>query len=284
MSAGAFAALHHAERLLVLPNAWDALSAALVAAAGACAIATTSAGVAWSDGFADGEHASLEDQCRAVGRIASVARVPITVDLERGYSDEPDAVAAAVERIIQAGACGVNLEDAAEDPALLAAKIRAVKRRLGDRVFVNARTCLLLRGEGSLDDVVARVVAYEAAGADGVFVPRLVEPAAITRVVAATDLPLNVLLDPRLPAQDELLRLGVRRLSAGPFLALEAYAAAKSSAVALLGGELVGATVKTGLAYPEANALLAAASAVRASTTDGSRSQSRGSFVLFSSR
>ncbi len=257
MSAAAFAALHRGERMLVLPNAWDALSAALVAAAGARAVATTSAGVAWSDGHADGEHASLDDQCRAVGRIASVVRVPITVDLERGYADEPEAVAAAVERIVHAGACGVNLEDASKDPALLAAKIRAVKRRLGDRIFVNARTCLLLHGNGTLDEVVTRIMAYEAAGADGVFVPHLVEPAAIARVVAATKLPLNVLLDSRLPAQDELFRLGVRRLSAGPFLALDAYAAARRSAAALLAGELVGANIKTDLSYPEANKLVA---------------------------
>lgn len=226
--------------LLVLPNAWDALSAKLVESIGAKAIATTSAAVAWKHGYSDGERMPLELQLATVSEIAKAVKVPVTCDLERGYSDSPDEVARIVERVVHAGASGVNLEDAG-NRELLVAKIRAVKARLGDRVFLNARTDAT---SGYLDCAKA----YETAGADGFFAIRLSGEAAIREVAAGTALPLNVF--PLLPTS-KLATLGARRVSAGPGIARAAYSAARAAARAMLAGEPFAAE----LTYPEANAL-----------------------------
>lgn len=230
--------------LLVLPNAWDALSARLVEAAGAKAIATTSAAVAWKDGYPDGQHLPFAAHERTVAEIARVVHLPLTIDIERGYSDVPDEVAEAVARLVAAGASGVNLEDG-DDPELLVAKIAAVKARLGRRVFLNART------DGATD-YLARAAQYDAAGADGFFPIRLHDPEDIRVLVTGTRLPVNILLVPAGPTLTELAALGVRRVSAGPGIARAAYSTARNAARAMLGGEPVG-----DLGYPEANALLA---------------------------
>ncbi len=228
------------ESLLVLPNTWDALSAKLVEAAGAKAIATTSAAVAWKHGYSDGERLPFDLELATVAEIARAVKVPITCDLERGYSDSPDDVARIVQRIIEAGASGVNLEDAG-NRELLVAKIRAVKSRLGDRVFINART-------DATADYRDYAKAYEMAGADGFFAIRLSDEATIREVAAATTLPLNVF--PCLPIS-KLAELGVRRVSAGPGIARAAYSAARAAAKAMIAGEPFAAD----LTYPEANAL-----------------------------
>jgi 2-methylisocitrate lyase-like PEP mutase family enzyme len=256
-----FRALHGGADLLVLPNVWDALSARLVEEAGAKAVATSSAAVAWSRGYPDGEQLPLEELLRVVRDCARVVRLPITVDLERGYSDDPEAVADAVARVVEAGAVGVNLEDAAEPSAVLAAKIRAVRQRVGNAVFVNARTCVVLRGKVSSDrpvelveEVSARARAYADASANGLFVPRLVTPEAIGEVVRSTALPLNLMLEPNLPSIPELAALGVRRLSLGPWLAEVAYGAAREVARETLAGRRARER-GTELTYPEANGL-----------------------------
>lgn len=247
----------HRDELLILPNVWDAFSARLVESAGARAIATASAAVAWREGYADGELAPLDLHVRTTVEIARVVRLPISVDLERGYSDDPEAVADAVERVLQAGAAGVNLEDAAGDPVHLANKIRSVRQRLGDRVFVNARTCLVLRGHGvDVTEILARARLYAEAGADGFFVPRLAQEEHVRAIARGTPLALNLLLDPALPAPSVLAEWGVRRLSAGPYLARAAYSAARHAAQALLGGTLHGPALAAELTFAEANALL----------------------------
>jgi 2-methylisocitrate lyase-like PEP mutase family enzyme len=255
-----FRALHAEGRMLVLPNAWDVLSARLVEEAGAEAVATTSAALAWARGRRDGEELPQGELVDAVQAIARCARVPLTVDFERGYHVEPERVADAVARLAAIGVAGVNLEDSAESADQHARKIEAVRRRVGANMFVNARTCLVLRGkvtaERAIDELLARARIYADAGADGLFVPGLVDARAIEAIAHGTPLPLNLMLMPGLPPLAELRRLGVRRLSVGPRLAEVAYAAARRAARDLLERDDTTALLGADLTYPEANALL----------------------------
>ncbi|NZA26344.1 isocitrate lyase/phosphoenolpyruvate mutase family protein [Luteimonas sp. SJ-92] len=231
MNDSPFHVLHQGPEPLMLANAWDAGSARLVESLGARAIATTSAGMAWANGYPDGDLLPPDRLAAAVEAIARVVAVPLTVDMEGGYADDPAAVAATVARIAGAGAAGINLEDGLGTPERLAAKIEAVRARAsrdGVAVFVNARTDVYLRGLASgpaaVEEVLRRAEGYRAAGADGLFVPGLVEAAAIATVAKGiAPLPLNLMLLPGLPPLDELRALGVRRLSAGAWIAEAAY-------------------------------------------------------------
>ena len=220
----------HRQGLLRLANAWDAGTARLIEQRGAAAVATTSAGLAWAQGYADGDRLDPDVLLQAVSRIARVIRVPLTVDVEGGYSDDPDSVAALVLRVVHAGAAGINLEDGAGAPDLLAAKIRAIREACvaqGADVFINARTDVYLRGlaaeERRVDETLARAALYRQAGADGLFVPGLVDVDAIRAVAAACGLPLNVMLRPALHDLAALQALGVRRVSTGSALAESMY-------------------------------------------------------------
>ncbi len=222
MSNQNFRNLHDGPDFL-LPNAWDAGSARLIESLGAKAIATTSAGVAWSRGYPDGDALPLEQLLAAAQEIEHVIRVPLTIDIEGGYSDDPAVVARIVAGIIDAGAVGINIEDGAGSPELLCAKIEAARQsstRAGVDLFINVRTDVFLRaiatGDDAVKEVVRRADLYRAAGCDGIFVPGLADGSAIKAVVAAIEpLPLNIMLVPGLPSIDVLQALGVRRLSAG---------------------------------------------------------------------
>jgi 2-methylisocitrate lyase-like PEP mutase family enzyme len=217
-----FRALHHRDTPLVLPNAWDAGSARVIELAGAPAILTTSAGVAASLGYADGERIPLDLVMAAVRRIVDTVAVPVSVDFEEGYGATPAAVSETVGALLEAGAIGINLEDAMAEPDVLVGKIRAL-RDLAARVrvplFVNARTDVYLAGRGDaasrFADAVRRLRAYEEAGADGLFVPGLIEPQAITALLGEVTLPVNLLAWPGCPSVAELGRLGVKRISVG---------------------------------------------------------------------
>lgn len=220
----------HRGGLLLLANAWDAGSARLVESLGAPAVATTSAGLAWAQGHADGDRLPPERLLAAVAPIARTVRVPLSVDLESGYSDDPGAVAELVLRLAGLGVCGINLEDGAGPPERLCAKIERIKRACaaaGTDVFVNARTDVYLLGLAPAGERVAatlaRAAAYREAGADGLFVPGLSAEAEIGMIAAAAGLPLNLMLVPRLPELERLRALGVRRLSAGAALAKRVY-------------------------------------------------------------
>jgi 2-methylisocitrate lyase-like PEP mutase family enzyme len=220
--ARAFHALHHGPRILVLLNAWDVASARVFELAGAPAIATTSAGVANSLGFPDGEHLSRELLMEAVARITRAVDVPVSVDVEAGYGATADDVRATARAVLDAGGIGVNIEDAMMDPDHLVERIAAIRdvaAAKGVPLFVNARTDVYLRGTGQppelLDEAVRRLRAYAAAGADGLFAPGLRDPATIARIVAAVGLPLNILAGEGVPPAKELERLGVRRVSVG---------------------------------------------------------------------
>jgi 2-methylisocitrate lyase-like PEP mutase family enzyme len=236
-----FHGLHRGPELLLLANAWDAGSARLIESLGARAIATTSAGVAWSHGYPDGDAVPAPLVIATAAAIARVIHVPLTMDVEAGYSDDPDAVGWFVAALIDAGAVGINLEDGSGSPDLMCAKIariRQVARDLGVDLFLNARTDVYLHGlvpeAERVAETRARVVRYRDAGASGIFVPALVEPAAIAAIAAATELPLNLLAWPGLPVPAELARLGVRRLSAGSAITQGALGRAKALAAAFL--------------------------------------------------
>ncbi len=228
----AFRELHAPGRLLVLANAWDAGSARIIEECGAPAIATSSAALAWARGYPDGNALPPSVLATAVAEIARVLRVPLTVDAEGGYADDPAAVGDVVGAVIDAGAVGINLEDGAGTPDLLCAKIAAVKRvaaRTGIDLFVNARVDVFLRklapAERAVETTIARAARYRDAGCDGVFVPCILDAADIRAVAAAIDpLPLNVMALPGLPAATELRALGARRLSAGAAIAAAALA------------------------------------------------------------
>src|SRR5271166_1795274 len=205
--AAAFRKMHDRSRILVLPNAWDAVSARILEAAGFPAIATTSAGVAWSLGYPDGERADRDEMIAAIGRIARSVAVPVTADIEAGFGNTPEQVADMVKRVIDADAVGINLEDSSKsqghtlvDVDVHIAKIAAA-REVGIQcqvpLVVNARTDVFLAGVGPEPDrfahAVQRANAYRAAGADCLFVPGVRDAATIGRLVQALNGPLNIL-------------------------------------------------------------------------------------------
>jgi 2-methylisocitrate lyase-like PEP mutase family enzyme len=212
----------HADGLLRLANAWDAGSARLAQAAGAPAIATSSAAVAWAHGWPDGDQLPVELLLQTTRAVAGATDLPVTIDLEGGYSDEPARVGELVSAVLDAGAVGINIEDGNKDPALLCAKIaaaRAAAHSRGVDLFINARIDVWLRGlvvpAQRVDETLARAARYREAGANGLFAPGVTDAAEIAALVAGTDMPLNVLAWTGLPDPDRLLALGVRRLSAG---------------------------------------------------------------------
>lgn len=257
----AFRRLHAPGELLVLPNAWDAASARLIEDCGAPAIATTSAGVAWALGHPDGNALPPDVLVPAVAAIARVIRVPLSVDVEAGYSDDPLRVATLVAAVREAGGAGVNLEDGPGTSDLLCAKIAAVKRAVGDDVFVNARTDVYLRSLVSPAEAVGATIErgrrYLAAGADGLFVPYVQTPADMRAIAdAIAPAPLNVMAVPALPDAAALRAAGVRRLSAGSALASAALGAVRRLATAFLADGRSDPLFAEPVAYGAMNALL----------------------------
>jgi 2-methylisocitrate lyase-like PEP mutase family enzyme len=217
----AFRALHESG-LLLLANAWDAGSARLSESLGAKAVATTSAGMAWAAGYADGNNMPPDLVVAISQSITRGVKVPVTIDIEGGYSSKPKEVGELVVRLADVGVVGVNLEDGVEPAELLAKKIDAVKSALsnaGLNVFVNARTDVYLAGLAPQGEQVAEVLRraelYEQAGTDGLFVPGITALPEMREISGNTKPPLNVMAWGGLPAPDKLAGAGVRRLSAG---------------------------------------------------------------------
>jgi 2-methylisocitrate lyase-like PEP mutase family enzyme len=239
-------ALH--DRTLVLPNAWDAASAAVIEQAGAPAIATTSGGMAWSAGRPDGQGLTREEMAELVRRVVAVTSVPVTADIEGGYGPSAGDVAATVRAVIEAGAVGINLEDSRApggplfDAPAQAERVRAARAAAAGaglpRLWINVRTDVYLFGigqpEGRLDDVLSRARAYAGAGADSVFVPGLIDLDVLRTLVQQSPLPVNVMVWPGAPAVAELESAGVRRISVGTAIAQAAYGIAHSAAVEML--------------------------------------------------
>ncbi|MFJ2257029.1 isocitrate lyase/phosphoenolpyruvate mutase family protein [Streptomyces sp. NPDC087844] len=247
----AFAALHHsdADAPLLLPNAWDHASAAALAAQGFAAIGTTSLGVAAAAGLRDGS-AATRDASLALALALGQGPFLLSVDAEGGFSDDPAEVAEVARELAAVGAVGINLEDGRADGTLApvelhAAKITAVKAAVPG-LFVNARTDTLWLGDGDGDgdgggrgrgrETIRRLDAYQLAGADGVFVPGLGDPARIAGLVKALDVPLNILYSPKGPPLPDLAELGVRRVSLGSLLYRRALGAALEAAALIRAG------------------------------------------------
>lgn len=236
-TAPVFHKLHEGPDVLVLANVWDAFSAKLVADSGAKAIATSSAAVAWSHGYADGHRLPTAKLLATIEEIARVVALPITADVEGGYGDEPAKVGENIAGFIAAGAVGINLEDGTLPADLLCRKIEAARtagERAGVKLYVNARTDVYLKqlatGEAALAEAIRRGNLYRDTGASGLFVPGPTDAAIFASLVKEVKLPLNVMARKGVPPLAELRNLGVRRLSAATAIGRAAYASAHKAA------------------------------------------------------
>ncbi|MFH8337649.1 isocitrate lyase/phosphoenolpyruvate mutase family protein [Streptomyces sp. AM6-12] len=245
-----FAALHRPGEPLLLPNAWDHASAAALAARGFAAIATSSLAVAAAVGLPDGAAATREHTVRLARNLGS-GPFHLSVDAEGGFSDDPEGAARLAAELWAAGAVGVNLEDGLGASELLAAKIRAVKAAVPG-MFVNARTDTYWLGDGDEKDTLRRLDAYQQAGADGVFVPGLTDPARIAGLVPRLGAPLNILHSPTGPTVAQLADLGVARISLGSLLYRRALGAALDAMTDIAAGRAPGGTTPS---YDEVCAL-----------------------------
>jgi 2-methylisocitrate lyase-like PEP mutase family enzyme len=221
-------ALHHAPKILVLPNAWDVTSARLLEDMGFPAVATSSAAVANSLGYPDGQRISRHEMLEVVGRIASAVQVPVTADMEAGYATTAEEMEATARELLQAGAVGLNLEDSSKDESILLdlpayleklQAIRAVSKASDVAIVINARTDAYWwtgsqRGT-RLAETVLRANAFREAGADCVFVPGLYDPSDIGQLRLESPGPINILATPQTPPISELQRLGIARVSFG---------------------------------------------------------------------
>ena len=227
--AASFRVLHSGREILLLPNVWDVASARLIEESGFKAAATSSAGIAFSLGYPDGQRISREQMLAVIARIAKAVRVPVTADVEAGYGKTPEDASRTARAVVEAGAVGMNLEDAvADSPSVLVElplqleKIRAVREmasRLRIPLVLNARTDMYLLQIGDpaerYDETVRRLSAFREAGADCVFAPGLRDAPTIGRLVADLKCPINILAGPGSPSVPELSKLGVARVSLG---------------------------------------------------------------------
>ncbi|MFG2980487.1 isocitrate lyase/phosphoenolpyruvate mutase family protein [Streptomyces sp. NPDC048258] len=260
--ARAFAALHTPATPLALANAWDVAGARIVEAAGAPAVATTSAGVAWSLGSPDGDALARDRALDLVARVAAAVSVPVTADIESGFGADPAAVAETVAGVLAAGAVGVNIEDGTRAPAEHAERVAAARsaaEAAGAPLYINARVDTYLKGLGDpatrLDETLARAAAYLRAGATGIFVPGVTDPATVAELAKGIDAPLNVLVGPGAPTVAEFGALGVARVSLGSWVAEAAYAVVRRAAEELISGGTYGSLADS-LPYGELNGLL----------------------------
>jgi 2-methylisocitrate lyase-like PEP mutase family enzyme len=264
-----FRAMHRGPEVLVLPNAWDVASARVFEEAGFGAIATTSAGVAFSLGYPDGQIISREEMLARVRRIAWALKVPVTADVEAGYGARPEDAARTAREVIDAGAVGMNLEDATGDAAcplyelpLQLERIRAVREavlKTGILLVLNARTDVHLAKVGDpatrYDEALRRLVAFRDAGADCVFLPGVIDAETIGRVVKDVKCPLNILAGPGAPSVPELQKLGVARVSVGSSAMRSTLGLVRRIAEELKStGTYV--TLEGGIAYGDVNKML----------------------------
>ncbi|CAL9408812.1 putative protein [Streptomyces sp. enrichment culture] len=247
----AFADLHRAGNPLLLPNAWDHASARLFAGLGFDAIATTSLGVAAAAGLPDGRAATRDETLRLTLALGAEPFL-VSVDAEGGFGEDPEEVGEFARELAVVGAVGINLEDGLGSPALHAEKIAAVKSA-APGLFVNARTDTYWLSDG--EGTSRRLEAYREAGADGVFVPGLTDPAEIAALVRDLGgIPLNILYSPAGPSVHHLADLGVRRISLGSLLYRQALGAAVDALTQIRAGSVPGGTVPS---YDEVRALAA---------------------------
>ena len=248
-----FHGLHRKGDPLILFNAWDAATAKAIAKASP-ALATSSGAVASALGYVDGENAPFDMVTGLVSRITASVSVPVSIDLEAGYGDTPDAAAKSATEILRAGAIGINIEDGLSggkrqfvSPELHAAKIKAVRdaaQKLGIHLFINARTDPFLLKFGSpdqcLNEAARRAKVYADAGADGIFVPGLTDLGLIEQFVQLTPLPVNIMVTQGVPEIPDLARVGVRRVSLGPWPMMAAMRVIGQAAAAVVASKQYG--------------------------------------------
>jgi 2-methylisocitrate lyase-like PEP mutase family enzyme len=237
-----FRALHARDRLFVMPNPWDIGSAKLLASCGFEALATTSAGFAWSLGKLD-QSVSRDELVAHVAQVADATPLPLNVDSERCYPDEPGGVTETVALLSHAGAAGFSIEDydptteSIDDMAGAAVRVAAAAEaahRLTEPMVLTGRAENHIRGVDDLDETIARLIAYRDAGADVVYAPGLSDLDQIAAVVKSVGVPVNVLALPNGPSLAELASVGVRRVSTGSLPAASAYGALLAAARELL--------------------------------------------------
>ncbi len=250
--------LHQGPKILVLPNAWDAASARIFETTGFPAIATTSAGVANSLGYPDGEHISRDEMIDAVRRIVNAVSVPVTADVEAGYGDALKTAQA----LVQIGACGMNFEDSTREGSLVDASAQAKiieSIRSNTDLVINARTDVLLLGIGDpatrLERAIERLNAYRAAGADSLFVPGVRDAETIAKLARAVRGPLNILAVAGAPPIAELERLGVRRVTIGSGAMRATMGLTQRIAQELFERGTYSSFTEGSIAYPDANRL-----------------------------
>jgi 2-methylisocitrate lyase-like PEP mutase family enzyme len=267
--AEAFRALHRGPPLLLMANAWDAMSARIFEAEGFAAVATTSGGVSWTLGYADGEAAPWGEVVEQTARIAHAVAVPVTADIEAGFGATPEAVGGSIADIIRAGVVGVNLEDGVHGPTPMrtiedaVARIRAAReaaRAAGVPIVINARTDLYLKQIGDeasrFDEAVARGRAYLAAGADCFYPIALRDPATIGRLVQALKAPININVRAGFPSVAELEALGVARITTATQITLMALATTRQIAREIKATGRFDA-IDPAIAHPEMQQLMA---------------------------
>ena len=262
-----FHALHE-QGLLLLANCWDPGSARIAALADSRALATSSAAVAWAHGYPDGGHLPPHLLVETAARIAAANALPLTVDMEDGYSEDPAEVARLAGALMAAGVVGINIEDGGGTPELLCAKIEAIRNTAREHsvdLFINVRTDVFLRAlapEGErVAAVLGRAARYQATGANGLFVPGVRSPDEIAAIARGTGLPLNVMALPGLPSVEELCELGVRRLSAGSAIAEGMFGYVKGFAEYFLATGRLHAPTASAAGYGELNGWMEAADA-----------------------
>lgn len=226
----AFSALHVAGNPLILVNAWDTASAVIIETAGALAIGTTSAGVAWSHGYSDGNVLPVDELLALTKSIALAIGVPLTVDLEGGYSTSTTEIVQLAAHVLEFGAVGINLEDSWNGQLLNAGSQASRIKRLNAEVpglFINARIDTFLIGNESPSDklkkTIERAKEFIDAGANGIFVPGLGDLGAITELVDSIEAPVNVMVGDGSPSVHSLSETGVSRISVGMALAQTVY-------------------------------------------------------------
>lgn len=243
-----FRALH--DGFLTLPNAWDAGSAHLIAQTGAAAIATSSGAQSWAQGIPDGRSLARANVLENLRRVVRAVDLPVSADIENAYADSTNGVRDTITEVLSTGVVGVNLEDSGAPGATLydtteqAERIAAARHAAtesGVDLFINARTdvFLLAVGEedGRMDEVIARGNAYCEAGADGLFIPGLLDTDALATLARTTSLKINAMWLPGAPAPGQLRAAGVTRYSAGTAIAQVAYSRARDAAHAFLDGD-----------------------------------------------
>jgi 2-methylisocitrate lyase-like PEP mutase family enzyme len=231
-----FKALHSQKELLLLPNAWDARSAILLQECKYPAVATSSAAVANSLGYDDGEKMSFTDYLFVIRRILASVTIPLTVDIETGYGENDAEIAANVIQLAELGVAGINIEDSTiakdgrnlKDPHAFIKTINHIKETLHSKeqdLFINLRCDThILNVPDKQKETIKRINVYNNSLADGIFIPCIIDEKEIAEVVSLSKSPVNVMVIPNLPGIDALNALGVKRVSMGPFMFQKVYA------------------------------------------------------------